>query len=1189
MSKDKSQPPVRGPKDAERRTSFRDPLHLSATFSREKKAHHPCIIKDYCDGGMLLQLEKSKAAVPAHGDDIDISVFLSTAGHQKTYLLSARVVRVDVGSMGVSFNDPAPSTLSALREYARHIHAKNREASSPVHDSQADSDKVIDSSTAQDLLLTSRHMIDEAIDPLLKNYLEKLVDTIFESTKDLRNVTDQNAYYDALRILDKTKDTFTKVFRSAIKFRLDSYSAIADVNNDDGSGDNQTLSLVEDEDLEEWLSITDLVAKSEEEYDDPLFELENRIACIFNAPINRDNNPYGPALFAHSFQDAINSLELEHQVIQVAYTVFKTIYIPWLGELYQRMNQYFIENNILPVLRREYGAPVVMASAGSSSDEKKDEKSLSDQVSGQNGGNLPGYQQASNSELIPSGQDFYSLMQEIRSLKQRLANDTASGGSSHGLALAEGDTAFAGNDAHQMPSMAEQETPVFYSTDEVSQALSNFEMDDVHNELLDHHGEGLKSQISSFLSTHTDDGLSKSIAEQNIRVIEVASDLFNSMFNDLLLTSSVKQWMKKLEAPLLKLALSDESVFFDKKHVARQVLNKLAQLELYEKGEKWQYESLRNTVERIIETIRTDFDGNKDVFENAAKELGLIVELQEKAYAENIRDVINDCKKEQKKLDKKPKQEPDIPDDIDEKWDGWLKRVRRIKLGSWIYLTDEEQRLRLAWVSKNKYRYVLVNMIGLREAEFSREKLAYNLYKSKISVLDNAGDPALDRAQYSSLQELHHQLVHESTHDPLTGLINRRDFENGLKKALASAKEHSKEHTLCYIDLDQLTVINNTCGYDAGDKLLVEVSKLLQEGVSDNSILARIGSDEFGLLLKDCPIDEAIKIAERLLAVINDYRLEWEDKRLSTSFSMGIVPVNEQSNSATNLLQAAESSCSIAKDMGSSRIQEFRFGDSKVTHRQQVMEWVARIDKALDEKTLELRCQSIKPIHAGNGDLQHYEILLKITDEFGNAISPEDFIRAAEVYNRISAVDRWVISEVFHWMADHSDKIKDLGYFAINISGKSLNDDTLIDYVKELKEKTNAPMDRICFEITETAGISNLSDATEFIEEIKKIGCKFSLDDFGSGMSSYAYLKNLPVDYLKIDGAFITDLKRNPSDYAVVKSVCEIGHFLGKKIIAEFVEDDETLDILRDIDVDYVQGYGIERPRPLDELLATTG
>jgi EAL domain-containing protein (putative c-di-GMP-specific phosphodiesterase class I) len=304
---------------------------------------------------------------------------------------------------------------------------------------------------------------------------------------------------------------------------------------------------------------------------------------------------------------------------------------------------------------------------------------------------------------------------------------------------------------------------------------------------------------------------------------------------------------------------------------------------------------------------------------------------------------------------------------------------------------------------------------------------------------------------------------------------------------------------------------------------------------------------------------------------------------------MGLVFIDEGTQSADAALRGADESCFAAKDAGRNRVKEFELGDARLIRRRGVMEWVTQLDDAIDDDRLILNCQRIVPV--GNGDTakgapapKHYEILLTMADDLGDPMPPSEFILAAETYNRVTLVDRWVVENVLRWMAEHRAQLDDLGAFSINVSGHSINDESFADFVLEQFSRTQAPTSKVCFEITETAAIANLDNARDFMNRMKIIGCRFSLDDFGTGLSSYSYLRNLPVDYVKIDGVFVKGMDSSADDYAVVRSINDIGHYLGKKTIAEFVENDKILAQLREIGVDFAQGYGIEKPQPLSEL-----
>lgn len=438
----------------------------------------------------------------------------------------------------------------------------------------------------------------------------------------------------------------------------------------------------------------------------------------------------------------------------------------------------------------------------------------------------------------------------------------------------------------------------------------------------------------------------------------------------------------------------------------------------------------------------------------------------------------------------------------------------------------------------------------------------------------------------SQNRKMVHQLSWQAQHDNLTGLVNRHEFENRLRYLVEKTASDRQQSVMMYMDLDQFKVVNDTCGHVAGDELLRQISALLKSKLRGTDTLARLGGDEFGVLLDNCPIEKGRTIAETLRQTVSDFRFAWEGKVFTLGVSIGLVELDETTLNIDNILSAADSACYSAKDKGRNRIQVYRQDDSEIARRQGEMQWVARITRAFEEDRFQLYYQPISSLqdHAENGD--HYELLLRMVDEDGQLVPPMAFIPAAERYNLMPILDRWVIQKAFSEFEKlyHADSGRNLHTATINISGASLNDEMFGSYVKEQLVKFNIAPPTICFEITETIAIANLTQAGRFIQELKTLGCRFSLDDFGSGMSSFGYLKNLPVDYLKIDGSFIKDMLTDPIDNAMARCINHIGHVMGLRTIAEFVENDAILAEVKTIGVDYAQGYGIARPRPFGSL-----
>jgi diguanylate cyclase (GGDEF)-like protein len=534
-------------------------------------------------------------------------------------------------------------------------------------------------------------------------------------------------------------------------------------------------------------------------------------------------------------------------------------------------------------------------------------------------------------------------------------------------------------------------------------------------------------------------------------------------------------------------------------------------------------------------------------------------------------------------------------------------------------------------------------------------------------------------------RDLARQLTWAASHDELTGLINRREFEHRLAGLLETARVEHKQHAVLYLDLDQFKVVNDTSGHTAGDELLRQLTATLEKKVRESDTLARLGGDEFGVLLEGCPLERAAVIADALRAAITEFRFVWQDKVFENGVSIGVVAITEHSESTASIMSAADSACYVAKDQGRNRVHVSHADDSELSLRQGEMQWVQRISRALDEDRLRLYYQTIQTIaplfpepctengvsigvvaitehsestasimsaadsacyvakdqgrnrvhvsHADDSELslrqgemqwvqrisraldedrlrlyyqtiqtiaplfpepctvdgdclpeEHYEVLLRMVDESGKVVPPMAFIPAAERYNMMPAIDRWVIRTVLNHLATHGTSLGST--CSINLSGQSLGDDQMLDFIVAQLDSSGVAPECICFEITETAAIANLTRATRFMQVLKGMGCRFSLDDFGSGMSSFGYLKHLRVDYLKIDGSFVRDMVEDEVDHAMVEAINRIGHVMGIRTIAEFVENDAILDKLRAMGVDFAQGYGIHKPEPLTHTAA---
>ncbi len=1236
-------------------------------------------ILDFCPGGIFLSFPIPPSPVPVRDQTIEIRCSVPAAGGVQSLHFQGRVARADQSGAGIAFINPSFEALHFLHEYAKsNPPAQTRSR----RKKPAETKDSADLEAATELLLgTCRQMVEARLKPMVKVFLDQAGEHFFNLAGDARGIADKNAYYAALSTFNKDGEAFSSEFLTRMTNRLRQTPLLVSCKKDSDKSGELTLSLVEDDAFEDWLSFTDMARAAELEHKEELTALERRLSVLFRQPVDKENNPFGPGTISQIFQEALTSLELDRKIASESCKVFKKV-LCQTGELYSELNQHLIDGGVLPVLRPgkqpaqpTYSArknvadqqpepavaqpdpaaepgitgltapPVHATDAGAAPDSPLPAAGHSSYAppvapggaipagavaspempglgaapggplpqAGQPsfvppvapGGAVPGSGlQATPPEGMPQlPQDWYKLMQGLGRLQQQLSAPAAHPGATPQM---QRQTASSGVNA-SIPAPDQSGTPAelpaeprHFTTDELLSALSRISQEAPAKPAGEKFHQDLMNKLQSALADVAPGIEAREMPSRETNILEIGSNLFDSVLTDRLVADTVKPWLNQLSIPLIKMSLRDDSLFYDKSHLARQLINQIAELELFSAASKVE-NAVRKKVDGLLSEISGADEVTPDLLQKMLKEVSLLVHVQNKAYEGNIRDLVAGCEAEDK-LDK-PAQKTsklgkflsglqnltgeEAPVEKDEALDEYRKRARRLKVGNWLMLgnDDLQKRIRLAWVGKNQEKFVFVNVQGLREETLNQDELAQYLRSGEAVVLDDGDEQLVDRAQSAMLQKMHHQLLHESSHDQLTGLINRREFEKRLTEILARVRDSGMPSMLGFIDLEQFSVVNNTFGYEGGDRALLEVSRLLGQELGKDGVLARIGGDEFAMLMENCSLDDALRVTSRLTGVFRAYRFTSEGKSLSLSFSAGLVTIDPESESVESLLQAAESSCRIARTKGTNYVQVYRPDEASLARQANTVKWVSRIDEALDKNSFELRCQPIVCVGGKKVAIHHSEVLLRVPDGKGKLISPVDLILAAEHFRRMSSVDRWVIEHAFRWMVDRRDRLDELGGLAINLSGASLNEEGLIDFVISKAEEHKIPMNKVCFEITETVGVSHLSSASEFISELKKkTGCSFSLDDFGSGQSSYAYLKNLPVDYLKIDGVFVDKMDQNPYDFAVVKSITEIGHFMGKKIIAERVESEAVLKMLREIGVDYAQGYYLGKPRNMKTL-----
>lgn len=510
----------------------------------------------------------------------------------------------------------------------------------------------------------------------------------------------------------------------------------------------------------------------------------------------------------------------------------------------------------------------------------------------------------------------------------------------------------------------------------------------------------------------------------------------------------------------------------------------------------------------------------------------------------------------------------------------WINRAQKLRTGDWLRdqeKPEEPQYIRLVWIARGFSRFVFVNHQGMRVVELELEALARHMRKGIIVPDSQYERPLVDESVDRMVRKVYDQLSWASTHDELTKLLGRREFERMLDQQLARRED---ERSLVRLDLRRFRLLNDTAGYQAGDETLKRVADLLRSHVGDGMPVARLAGNEFAMLV---PSESATEAAENLIQAVEEAEFTFGGRVYRLSASIGVVPTLPALVSAERWLRASEQALAASRQQGHGKVSEYALGAEDQARQEQIAAKVASLSNLNEERML-LRCQKIIPLHANASMAAQYEVLISMYDDEGNLITGRDFVRMAERYDRMQAVDRWVVGHMLDWLREQAPDPRHFGGVCINLSGYSLNDQTLLEFIYEKLSEKEAPIERLWFELTEASAINDVQSVADFILELKELGCRFCLGNFGSGPSSFEFMRSLPVDLIKIDNAFTGQLSTSETDRAMVRSMVDMAHYMKREVIASQVESRDVLDMLRQLGVDYAQGFVVEKPRLLDSL-----
>jgi diguanylate cyclase (GGDEF)-like protein len=1198
---------------------------LDAWITLKGGRRFTCQIKDFSLGGVFVVCSglRDDAGVPVvEQQQVELQFVAGPTGTEQHHLLTGRLARVFKGGFGIEFVGPDPGTLLVMQELANKVHqkflkgraleaAREKAAAGPSSEEVANRLGIV-----KRLKTLVNGFLEEKFEALFTDANERL----FEFSKTAPSDRDETDCFDARREIDNIRSLVEQSFLEAVLDHVESpgYPKLAGpearVQTDD------ELTLVDPDKFQDWLRIKRILEKAMPKYKDTQHELHARLSAVLNTKVDEFNSPIGPMEICGSFYESVQELGASRIARKALFDALEKFVVSDLRVLYDNVNGLLVNKGILPKV--EAPKPVVPKTPRSADSER------ARTGQSQTGGHAvhagaaplpPPPPAAAVSAAVGSvGTGASPALSPVKSFVSALQSSPTGErpdvipAPGHGALLSasayqavqtllglqrQADCA-GGQPASNAPAGSASGAGTFatgaprpsYAWNEITNALSSV------RHLSATVGDGaaggtsLKERIQSALEAQQPTGVNKALGEAANAAIDLTSGLVESIVDDVLVSDEIRSQFSRLEIPLLKAVMKNNQLFADPGHPARRVVDQLGRLTIPndESGAR-----LQKKVDEVLRQITSKEGDGESEFTDAVGQLEAVVKEQMEAYGKNVQEVVEECEQQVETTQSIRKEalaarmkaggsEHETRQKVPEELRQWLERARRLRVGDRVIIdkAGRGHKEALAWVSSDQEKYVFVDAGGKKASSMIRQELAMLLKRGLLKVLAEASLPAMERGMHMILRKMHENLAQRAKQDETTGLLNRKAFLNRVNRAVNEVNQTSSEHVLCHLDLDHFGAIGEKWGETAADKLLERFGIVLKKNMGRKGVTARLLGDEFGLLLLGCTQAKGYEVADRLRRAVASARCYWKGETLPLSVSIGIVPITDQSGSVTALMGAAEAACAKAKDAGRDRVEVFQPDPDEVDAPSHTVD----VAEMLEGDRLELRCQRVEPIGEAPDIKPHYEILLGIRNDEGDLISPESFIRVAERSNKIAQVDRWVIRTALQWMAKNKRRLLQLGGCSINLSGLSLNNESLTHYVIDQFMETKVPPGKVVFEVTETAAIERLSTAEEFLRVMKEFGCRFSLDDFGTGHSSYEYLRQLPVDFVKIDGMFVRELESNSSDYAMVKSITEIGHMMGKKTVAEFVENKAILDKVKEIGVDYAQGHAVGKPMLLREL-----
>ncbi len=1150
-----------------KRQHTRQALFHDAVLNSKMTGRVNCKIRDYCPGGMFVAWEnQSVRQALVRDDEVSISFAVKLkGGKQHECQINASIAQAFDTGAGLSFVDIQPSALKILQQLAE----KQAQKKAP---------QTINKGSAN-IVVALKDLIDQTTKIIIENYLSMVDETLFVAASDARTSNEQTDLFAAIKTVKARRDELKSRIKQLVSNELQYYlgkSENADSTATDIEASN--LSLIEKDEFESFLSITAIVAKTEPRLKKVLFEIEKRLEYLFKTEIDAGNNPIGVAKYLNAFAHGVDNLELLQSIKQILFQAMEDGVVPMLEQLYADANKQLKEAGILPGLdyddyQREIRSDYIKQQAeerqvqtGETHRSTANSNATMTEPASQSAPASPFTTEAPAS-LEGLSQQTQLLSQQLRKLQTslQLHPEPPPGNVSTGASQTA------------IPQQPPEDPEKTYSSTDIAKAISLMQKEIDATWGHEVASAEMSQRLQHVLESKTLGGRHGKISHQARNAISVVNDLYDAFSDDKYISPQSRHELGQLQPSLHKLAVLDSGFLENQQHPARKVINHLAALNQTEGAEK-------EVISQLVQRIDSDFDQNPEVFQEILPEVEALVEDQRQTYHQNVQSVVTHVEQQnvisKQKLGNKP---PVTPRKQPRELEVWIERAKQLNIGDMLAFKlgdDQQKRLALAWLGENHDPFVFVNTRGLKDSSMTLQELALQLRKGNAKVLPTDELPASDRALQQSLYKLQDRLSKQSLFDKRTELPNKKGFLPELTSATTNAQLGDKTYILYCMDFNCLKIVDRQWGEDTGAALLNKIIELLNEQLPAHAYLGCANDDKFLVLLQDYDLARAQHLAEAIICTISEFRFKWKHQSFTLKASIGIALIDRSAISAEDILAGCEEACSKAKAAGAMCVRLYD-GDAQDSISNTIqINWENWLTETLQKEQAQLFKVPLQTLQEKPDEASIF-ILSSGTVINDEIYFPDSaFLLADKVSEQLKTLDRLVIQKAFTWLA--SDAMSDdENKYLLPLSPSSVTDTSLLDFLLETFTETRVPPGRIGFQIIESTAVKYEENTSILVRTMKEFGCLFYLSDFGRAGSAETEIKDLPIDFLGIDQVFINNMRNNATDQAMVKSIADIGHLLGRKICAidvdTAVEDNQQtirVDYIKELKIDYIITHG---------------